>query len=99
MYMISQRSQEVSKAGSNFAWRTVHNNMLMHHSVALDNLSPTIPPLDSDQKFAFFNGPFKGTTLFGGELAKLQKANKEHVSSLTVYLAPAASSQIMYVNH
>ena len=34
-----------------------------------------------------------GTTLFGGELAKLQKANKERASSLTVFPAPAASSQ------
>ena len=30
-------------AGANFAWRTVHNNILMCHSVALDNLSRTIP--------------------------------------------------------
>ena len=26
-------------AGANFAWRTVHNHMLMRRSVALDNLS------------------------------------------------------------
>ena len=31
-------------SASNFAWRTVHNNMLTHRSIALDNLS--IPPID-----------------------------------------------------
>ena len=50
-------------AGSNFAWRTVHNNMLMRRSVALDNLSRTIPLIDSDQKVALLHAPFKGTTL------------------------------------
>ena len=52
--------------GSNFAWRTVHNNMLMHRSVALDILSRTIPVIDSDQKVALLHAPFRGTTLFGG---------------------------------
>ena len=58
-------------AGSNFAWRMLHNNMLMCRSVALDNLSRTIPPIDSDQKVALLHAPFKVTTLYGGELAKL----------------------------
>ena len=31
---------------------TVHNHMLMRCSLALDNLSKTIPPIDSDQKVA-----------------------------------------------
>ena len=61
-------------AGANFAYRTVHYHMLMRHSVALDNLSKTIPPIDPDQKVAL---PFKGTTFFGRELAKLHWANKE----------------------
>ena len=60
--------------GTNFAWRAVHNHMLMHCSVALDNLSKTIPPIDPDQKVALLHAPFKGTTLFGGELAKLYRA-------------------------
>ena len=77
-------------AGSIFAWRTVHN-MLMSRSLALDNLSRTIPQIDSDQKVVLIHAPFKGTTLFKGELAKLQKANKEHASSLTVFPAPAVS--------
>ena len=59
----------------------------------MDNLSRTIPPIDSDQKIALLHTPFKGTNLFGGELAKLQKANNEHGSSLTVFPAPAVSSQ------
>ena len=78
-------------AGSNFAWRTVHNNMLMRHSVALDNLSGTVSKKNSDQKEALLHAPFKGTTLFEGELAKLHRANKESASSVTVY--PAASPQ------
>ena len=65
--------------------------MLMRRSVALDNLSRTITPIDSDQKVALLHPPFKGTTLSGGELAKLHRANKERASSVTVYLA--ASSQ------
>ena len=51
-------------AGSNFAWRTLHNNMLMRRSVALNNLSGTSPQIDSDQKVALLYTPFKGTTLF-----------------------------------
>ena len=79
-------------AGSNFAWRIcLHNHMLMRHSVALDNLSKTVPPIDSDQKVALLHAPFKGTTLFRMQLAKLHRANKEHASSVTVY--PAAMLQ------
>ena len=74
-------------AGSNFAWRTMHNNMLMRRSVALDNLSRTIPPMDSNQKVDLLHTPFKGITLFRGELAKLHRANKELTSSVAVYLA------------
>ena len=74
-------------AGSNFAWRTVHNNMLIRCSVALDSLSRTIPQIDSDHKVALLHAPFKCTTIFGGELAKLLKAIKESASSLTVYPA------------
>ena len=78
-------------ACANFAWRSVHNHMLMRCSVALNNLSKTIPPIDSDQRVALLHTPFKGTTLFGGELAKIYRANKEHASSVTVY--PAAPPQ------
>ena len=101
MYNQPENSEE-SKAGphhlkldlvadSIFACRTVHNNMLMCRSMALDNLSRTIPPIDSDQKVALLHAPFKGTTHFGGKLAKLHRANKECASSVTVY--PAASPQ------
>ena len=37
----------------------------MRHSVALDNLSKTIPSIDSDHSVALLHAPFKGTTLFG----------------------------------
>ena len=76
-------------AGSNFAWRMVHNHMLMCRSMALDNQS--IPLIDSDQKVALLHAPFKGTILFGLELAKLNRANKECAYSVTVY--PAATPQ------
>ena len=80
-------------AASNFAWRTVISNMLMRRSIALDNLSRIIPPIHEDQKAALLQASFKGTTLFGCKLAKLQKANTERVSTLTVFLAPAATPQ------
>ena len=78
-------------AGSNYAWRSVHNHILMRRSVVLDYLSKTIPLTDPDQRVAFLHAPFRGTTLFGGELAKVYRANKEHASSMTVY--PAAPPQ------
>ena len=40
----------------------MHNNMLMHNSIALDNLSRTIPPIDSGQKVALLPATFKDTT-------------------------------------
>ena len=66
-------------AGSNFAWRTVHNNMLMHCSVAMENLSRTIPLIDLDKKVALLHAPFKSTTLFRGDLAKLHSVNKKRL--------------------
>ena len=59
----------------NYAWREVHNKMLLRRSIALDCLERTLPPIDQDQKLALLHAPFRGTTLFGGELAKLQEAN------------------------
>ena len=44
--------------------------MLLRRSIALDCLRKTLPPIDEDQRLALLNAPFKGTTLFGGELAK-----------------------------
>ena len=49
--------------------------MLMRCLIALDNLKKTQPPIDEDQKLALLHAPFTGTTLFRGELAKLQEAN------------------------
>ena len=40
----------------------MHNDMLMRRSIALENLSRTIPPIDEDQKVALLHAPFKGTT-------------------------------------
>ena len=50
----------------NFSWRTVHNDMLMRRSIALENLARTIPPIDEDQKVALLHAPYKGITLFRG---------------------------------
>ena len=55
----------------NYAWREAHNKMLLRRSIALDCLRRTLLPIDDDQKLALLHAPFKGTTLFGGELAKL----------------------------
>ena len=54
-----------------YAWREVHNKMLLRRSIALDCL--TLPPIDEDQKLALLHAPFNRTTLFGGELTKLQQ--------------------------
>ena len=64
----------------------------MRCSIALDNLPRTIPLIDEDQKVALLHAPFKGTFLFGGELAKLQEANTERASALIGFPAPAAPS-------
>ena len=55
--------------------------------MALDNLSKTIPPIVSNHQVASLHAPIKGTTFFGGELAKLHRANKERANSVTVYPA------------
>ena len=69
-----------------YAWREVHNKLLLRRSIALDCLERTLPPIDEDQKLALLHAPFKGTTLFGGELAKLQEA------TFTVFPQPTAPS-------
>ena len=74
----------------NFAWREVHNKMLLRRSIALDCLERTLPPIDQDQKLALLHAPFRGTTLFGGELAKLQEANTKRAATFTVFPQPTA---------
>ena len=55
-------------------------------------LRRTLPPIDEDQKLALLHAPFKGTTLFGGELAKLQEANTKRGATFTVFPQPAVPS-------
>ena len=74
----------------NYAWREVHNKLLLRRSIALDCLERTLPPIDDDQKLALLHAPFKGTTLFGGELAKLQEANTKRAATFTVFPQPTA---------
>ena len=74
----------------NYAWREVHNKMLLRRSIALDCLERTLPPIDQDQKLALLHAPFRGTTLFGGELAKLQEANTKRAATFTVLTQPTA---------
>ena len=74
----------------NYAWREVHNKMLLRRSIALDCLERTLPPIDQDQKLALLHAPFRGTTLFGGELAKLQEANTKRAATFTVFPQPTA---------
>ena len=69
----------------NYAWREVHNKLLLRRSIALDCLERTLPPKDDDQKLALLHAPFKGTTLFGGELPKLQEANTKRAATFTVF--------------
>ena len=75
----------------NYAWREAHNKMLLRRSIALDCLRRTLPPIDDDdQKLALLHAPFKGTMLFGGELAKLQEANTKRAATFTVFPQPTA---------
>ena len=74
----------------NYAWREVHNKMLLRRSIALDCLERTLPPIDQDQKLALLHAPFRGTPLFGGELAKLQEANTKRAATFTVFPQPTA---------
>ena len=46
--------------------------MLVRRFIALDCLRKALPPIDEDQRLALLHAPFKGATLFGGELAKLE---------------------------
>ena len=75
-----------------YAWREAHNKMLLRRSIALDCLRRTLPPIDEDQKLALLHAPFKGTTLFGGELAKLQEPNTKRAATFTVFPQPTAPS-------
>ena len=76
--------------GMHYAWREAHNKMLLRRSIALDCLRRTLPSIDEDQKLALLHAPFKGTTLFGGELAKLQEANTKRAATFTVFPQPTA---------
>ena len=64
--------------------------MILRRSIALDCLRRTLPPINEDQKLALLHAPFKGTSLFGGELAKLQKANTKRAATFTVFPQPTA---------
>ena len=64
--------------------------MLLRCSIALDCLERALPPIDQDQKLALLHAPFRGTTLFGGELAKLQEANTKCAVTFTVFPRPTA---------
>ena len=74
----------------NLSWEEAHNKMLLRRSIALDNLRKTLSPIDEDQRLALFHAPFKGTTLFGGELVKLQEANTKRAATFTVFPMPIA---------
>ena len=54
-------------------------------------MSKTISPIDSDQKVALLHAPLSVLPFYGGELAKLHRANTERASTVTVY--PAATPQ------
>ena len=64
--------------------------MLLRRSIALDCLRRMLPPIDEDQKLSLLHAPFKGTTLFEGEMAKLQEANMKRAATFTVLPQPTA---------
>ena len=64
--------------------------MLLRRSIALDCLRKTLPLIDEDQRLTLLHAPFKGTTLFGGELSKLQEANTKRAVTFAVFPTPTA---------
>ena len=72
--------------------------MLLHHTIALDVLRKTLPPIDEDQRLALLHAHSKGTTLFGGELVKLQEAKTKQAATFTVFLTPIAPP-VSYSSH
>ena len=83
----------------NYAWREVHNKLLLRSSIALDCLERTLPPIDEDQKLALLHAPFKGTTLFGGELAKLREANTKCAATFTVLCSLSQQRPLPHTLH
>ena len=74
--------------------------MLLRCLIALENLKKTNPMIDEDQKVALLHAPFTGTTLFGGELAKLQEVNTKRANAITVFpptAPPVSYSSQLYV--
>ena len=82
----------------NYAWREAHNKMLLRHSIALDCLRRTLPPIDVDQKLALLHAPFKGTTLFGGEFVKLQEANTKRAATFIVFPQPTGPLHLILLD-
>ena len=52
-------------AGANYAWRSVHNHMLMRR-VVLDNLAKTIPLIDPNQRVALLHPFYHSGVPFSG---------------------------------
>ena len=55
--------------------------MFMRCLIVLENLKETQPSIDED----LLHAPITGTTLFGGELAKLQEANTKRANAVSVF--------------
>ena len=74
--------------------------MPLRRSIALDCLRKTLPLIDEDQRLALLHAPFKGTTVLGGELAKLQEANTKRAATFAVptpTAPPVSYSSRLYV--
>ena len=74
--------------------REAHNKMFLLSFVALENLKKTQSPIDEDQKLALLHAPFTETTLFGGDLDKLQEANTKRANAVTVF--PPTAHPVFY---
>ena len=89
-YQLKEQEAVARKTAAAFS-NTLSIAEYVYNQPVLDNLSKTIPPIDRDQRMALLHAPFKGTTLFGGELAKVYRANKERACSVIVF--PTATPQ------
>ena len=60
----------------NYAWREVHNKMLLHRSIALDCLERTLPPIDQDQKLALLHPLLGGLRCLEGSWLSFRRRTR-----------------------
>ena len=71
-----------------YAWREVHNKLLLRRSIALDCLERTLPPIDEDQKLALLHVPSRELRCLEGSWLSFRKRTRN-----VLQLSPCSLSQ------